>query len=423
MMQNDGLQALLAAPSWWQLQSSQTAAPAASLPADSDLVVVGGGITGLSAALSALEHGFSATLLESAALGSGASGRNSGFVVPVPGRHSPASLRRHLGSLAQPYLARLAQSARTLLAFPGAQGENAGWMLPCGTEDKPDAEARARDWTAYGIQADYLDAEQLAERLGTSRYRYALNFRQGGQLDPLALAQSMAAACRNLGGGVVTHCPALSFRRAERGGYRVLTPQGEIVARRLLVAGNCYGEGPCRPPGAVMTLILGVFALSPDAAARCLPQGIPFSDGYKDMWFFRRLAGNRLMTGLFALPGQSGTTDCERLLRQRIHHTFGTASGALLQMWAGRIGLTRHALPHLHCPDEALAYWHGCNGRGLALSHALGSNLALRLLRDEAPVLPASRAWPQPAGDAMRWMAQLLVARDRRRRTVSLAKH
>lgn len=425
-MHNNELATLLAAPSWWQVQQSEIIEPETSLPNQSDLVVVGGGITGLSAALSALKNGFSVTLLEGASIGTGATGRNSGFIVPVPGRHTPASLQQHLGMQTQPYLAVLSNSAQTLLAFSKARGNSSGWILPYGQADKSKVQTTIHDWMTLGVQADYLDGEQLSIRLGTDIYTCAIDFCQGGQVDPFALAQAMVDECHHLGGTVITHCPALKFIRTPQGSYRVQTPQGEIAAYRLLVAGNCYGDGPCKTyqsTGATMVMILAVFELSPEDAVRCLPQGVPFSDSYKDMWFFRRVEDNRLMTGMFALPGQNQITDCERILQQRITTTFNVASSTLLHMWAGRIGLTHHALPYLHCPDDALAYWTGCNGRGLALSHALGSNLALRLLQRKALILPQSRAWALPAATAMRWLAQLLVARDRRRRTIFLPEY
>ncbi|MGA9618089.1 MAG: FAD-dependent oxidoreductase [Serratia proteamaculans] len=423
-MHSAGVKALLSEPSWWQTRDWRRAVPPAALPTASDLVVIGGGITGLSAALTALDQGYSVTLLERAELGSGATGRNSGFVVPIPGRHTPASLQQRLGVQAQPYIAALAHSAEALLAFPHAQGQTSGWVLPYGKAARSGVMAAARDWTAWGIHADVLEREQLPDYLGTNQYHCAINFRQGGQLNPLALVQSMGEVCRSKGGMVIECCPALAFTRTSAG-YRVQTPQGEIAAGRLLVAGNAYGHGPCkaqRPSGAGMVLMLGVFDLPPEAAAHCLPRGIPFSDAHKDMWFFRRLDGSRLMTGLFALPWQSSAADSERMLRKRILTAFGTEAGALLQLWGGRIGLTHHALPHLCCPNDSLAYWTGCNGRGLALSHALGSMLAQRLLQGRALDLPLSSPWPLPAGAAMRWLAQTLVVRDRRRRTRLLLK-
>lgn len=410
-MPDDGLKQWLAAPSVWQLDAGEAPRQDTPLPRRVDLAVLGAGLGGLSAALHGLEAGCSVCVLEAQRVGAGASGRNSGFVVPAPSRQTPASLERLLGEAAGPFVRGLQEAGTRLLQGPGASAVQ-GWAQPWDGEVDPAAVVRlADDWRRLGVEARAADRDALQARIGTDRYAGGLCFERGGQIDPYAAAQGLAERVRQAGGSLVEGCPALTLRpRGE--GYLIRTPQGDLLADRVLVAGNAYGrEASATTRRAISPLALVLATFAGDVPG----EPLPFSDNRKDMWFFRRLADGRLLTGCFALPGLD-RRQCEALLGQRIRHLYGVEPGPLQHVWAGWVGLTLNALPRIESRDARLLHWSGCNGRGLALSSLMGRLLVERLLGGDGLGLPPAAPSPWQGMPLLGWLGRLAIALDRRRR-------
>ncbi|WAH57722.1 FAD-binding oxidoreductase [Pseudomonas silvicola] len=409
-MVDAALQALLDAPSAWQgsVPGGRGAGP---LPAHSDMVVVGGGIGGLSAALHALRRGCSVTVLEAGELGAGASGRNSGFVVPVPARHGPDTLNALLGDAAGPYARALQQAARQALSRGGPQVVRQGWLQPFAQPPLGSLRHLARQWQALGIDAECVEGQRLGALAGTRYYPEALLFKGGGGVDPLALLHQLADAVMALGGCIVEQCSALNT--TVRGqGVTVHTPQGDIRAGRVLLAANAYGTGASqatrRPIGRI-ALGLGTFTcedLPPETA--CLP----FSDARKDMWFCRRLTGNRLITGAFILPGAGGAAAAAGLMSERLQALFGPGPWTPGQLWAGYVGVTRTGMPVVRQHGPRIIRWSGCNGRGIALSSLMAQRLVDHLMGEPMPTLPQATF---NSALLVRWLAHSVIQRDRRR--------
>lgn len=410
-MPDDCLKKWLVAPSVWQVDANEVPLQNTTLPRRVDLVIMGAGLSGLSAALHGLEAGCSVCVLEAHRVGTGASGRNSGFVVPAPSRQTPARLERLLGEAAGPFVRGLQDASTQLLQFQSAT-EIHGWAQPWDGNVDPAALARlASDWRQLGVEARAANRDDLLARIGTDRYAGGLCFARGGQIDPYAAAQGLAERVRHAGGTVVESCPALTLR-PQGESYLIRTPQGELLADRVLVAGNAYGHeasAATRRAVSPLALVLATFACSAPG------ESLPFSDNRKDMWFFRRLADGRLLTGCFALPGLDRRR-CEALLAQRIRHLFGVEPGPLQHVWAGWVGLTPNALPWIKSRNARLLHWSGCNGRGLALSSLMGRLLVDRLLGGDCVGLPLAAPSPWQGMALLGWIGRLAIALDRRRR-------
>jgi sarcosine oxidase len=420
-MPEKNLSRLLTAPSVWQAEWPCKTVRSALLPYDSDVVVIGAGIGGLAAALQALDAGCSVTVLEALQIGTGGSGRNSGFVVPVPSRHTPQSLRQCLGDGAGPFARALQRVGSDVLSWSSAAPHQSGWMQPWVNRCAPQMQAIAQGWKNLGINVEIVDRERMERDLGTAHYCAGLCYPEGGVVNPFALVQAMANDVASRGGRIVEGCPALQIN-AHATHVSITTPLGELKGNRVLVAGNAYGveaSHMTRKAVSPISLILATFAMTEDE-----PEvgAMPFSDNRKDMWFFRKLERSRVLTGCFALPLVQSVNQCSALLKERLHMIYAKHPGELEHLWAGWVGLTHNAMPVVESPDERIISWSGCNGRGLALSTLMGRTLTDRLLGKDSLSLPFPSSCYWQKGGVLGWMAQTLIAMDRykQRRTFAL---
>lgn len=415
-MHSPGLRELLTAPSCWQAQLACRQIHSAPLPLETDVAVIGAGLGGLAAAQRALEAGLSVTVLEANQVGSGGSGRNSGFVVPVPARHTPDSLNRCAGSGTGALMAALQEAVQGVFErVPSALRR--GWLQPFTSAASTQVRTLAAGWRALGVDVDVLEDEALAQAIGTARYTTALHFPNGGAIDPMALLRQLANAIHHQGGSLIEHCPVV---RITPKGHRVTleTPAGCLNAGRVFIAGNAYGTGASRMTRRAvgpLPLTLATFTLPRPGA--CSP--LPFSDTHKDMWFARWLDARTVLTGCFALPLQRSPKTCSDLLQARLEGLYGYRPAAPRQQWAGWVGLTPDGLPKVHDDAGRVLSWSGCNGRGIALSLMMGRTLMDQLCGLAGPRLPlAGLGWPP--GNVLAWLAQAVIARDRYRQRRTL---
>ena len=416
-MHNQAISEMLAAPSCWQKQLPCRTARAGNLPFESDVVIVGAGIGGLAAAVRALESGFSVTVLEGGEVGSGASGRNSGFVVPIPSRHSPESLQHLLGEDTAPFLAALCETAQAVFEYAPPDLTIKGWVQPMVGAARDGTSELAKNWMRLGVKVEPMESETLEAALGTTEYAEGLHFSDAGAINPLAFVYQLADTVNRKGGHIIERCTALDVRPQERW-ITVQTQRGEIRAGRVFIAGNAYGSAASlktRRAISPLALTLATFAVPQLYRAERL---LPFSDNRKDMWFARRLGPTKLLTGCFALPLQRSLA-CSALLQDRIKRLYGTVVKEPEHQWAGWVGLTPDGMPKIHHHDERIIGWSGCNGRGIALSMLMGRTLMDRLCGGNGLHLPLSSSTFK-AGNALTWLAQMIIALDRRkqRRTV-----
>ncbi len=213
--------------------------------AEADVVIIGAGFTGLSAALHLREAGVEVAVIEAAEPGWGASGRNNGQVIPTLSRPDPDDIVARHGAPGERFVAMLRDSANALFDLARryqiqAEQEQTGWIQPVHSPGRIRiAERRVRQWSARGASVELLSRAQMQAMLGSDAWYGGFWNRSGGHVNPLALARGMARAVRDRGGRIFARSPAKSFeRRGNR--WIVKTASGEISGRALIVATNAY---------------------------------------------------------------------------------------------------------------------------------------------------------------------------------------
>ena len=373
-----------------------------------DVAIVGAGYLGLSTALHLAEQGARVVVVEAREPGFGASGRNTGFVVPsfvTP--IGPREVEAALGGARAERLCRLVGGAgervfelvrKHRIACDATQ---AGWLQPAHARARLDLlERRQGDWVRHGKSLVLVDRDETARLTGLGSYHGALLDPSGGHVNPLGYARGLARAALAAGAEIRIAAPVTDIRGGRRG-WVLETPRGRIVAERALLATNAL-TGPLAPRVArsVVPLVVHQIAtrpIDPVNRGRILPGNHSLSDTRRDIFALRWTSEGRLVTGGTAALGAGAPGRLRRSLVRRLGRLVPIAGRVEVEYaWRGLICLTRDFLPRVFEVDRGLFAAVGCNGRGLALSTALGGELAAFLASGDPAALPVPIARPAP---------------------------
>src|SRR5436305_3518972 len=184
-----------------------------------DVVIIGGGFTGLSAALHLREAGVEVALVEAMEPGWGASGRNNGQVIPTLSRPDPEEIVARHGAAGERFVTLLRDSASTLFDLArryqiNAEQEQTGWVQPVHSPGRIKiAERRVRQWSKYGAPVELLSRERTRDMLGSDAWFGGFWNKSGGHINPLALTRGLARAVLDSGGRIYVRSPAIRFSR------------------------------------------------------------------------------------------------------------------------------------------------------------------------------------------------------------------
>ncbi|MGY8678243.1 FAD-dependent oxidoreductase [Bradyrhizobium sp. UFLA05-153] len=396
-----------------------------------DVVVVGGGFTGLSTALHLREAGVDVAIVEAAEPGWGASGRNNGQVIPTLSRPDPEDIIARHGAVGERFVHLLRDSASTLFEVARRYGieaeqEQAGWVQPVHSPGRIKiAERRVRQWSKFGAPVELLSREQVRDMLGSEAWYGGFWNRTGGHINPLALARGLARSVLGLGARIYARSPAVSFER-RNDKWVVKTEKGEISGRALVMATNAYSSEFSKqlvPDIAhevmpVLSWQMVTQPLSDNVRKTIIAARQAMSDTHGELYFARYDARNRLVTGGAVIgPGNKAerlkARVAERL--QRLWPQIGEVN--FDYVWNGYVGMTSDFLPRIHKLGPDAYGWTGCNGRAVALTIPLGDQLAkaVRGVPDGELALPLTNPVPIPAHGLMRKLAPLMLLVYRRR--------
>jgi len=373
-----------------------------------DVAIIGGGITGLSAALTLAELGVAVVVLEAASVGTGAVGRSCGLVnagMWVP----PEQIRRTLGPIhGDRLLDLLGQAPQQVFGLIAKHGIDCD-PAPLGTlqcaVDKAGMTAiaaREKSWRKIGADVVLLDATETARRVGTTRFVGALLDRRTGTVQPLAYARGLARAAASAGATIFDHSPVTGFERRDDK-WMCRTATGELLARQLLVATDTYSrtndfniksEFVDLPYFNVATEPLGAERL-----AQVLPSGQAVTDTRKVLSSYRLDRDGRLIigsVGSLSTPGSAAHKDWAVRAMARLFPALGDVR--LEHAWWGRIGMTGSHLPAIHALGPGAIAVGGYNGRGIAAGTVFGEAVAHHLAgRTSAAALPVPMTPLRPA--------------------------
>ncbi|MES2434388.1 MAG: FAD-binding oxidoreductase [Pseudomonadota bacterium] len=384
-----------------------------------DVCIVGGGYTGLSAALHLAEKGYDVVLLEAHKLGFGASGRNGGQVGSGQ-RQDQDWIEKAVGVQTAHKLWDLAEESKALVKNL-IQTHNIPVTFHPGIAHACWTDAQVRDSHAYAekLQRDYgynhlepLDQSGIQALIGSKAYKGGEIDRDAGHLHPLNYALGLARAAAKSGARLhemseVTHIDHGTTAT-------VHTATGHVKAKHLILAGNGYlGDLAPKVAAKVMPINNFILATEPlgDRAKDILSQPVAVADTKFVVNYWRLSEDNRLLFG----GGES--------YGYRFPDIINTVSKPMLEIypqlrgtkidyaWGGTLAITMNRMPCFTRPAPNTLSASGYSGHGVAMATLAGKILA------EATAAQSERfdlmaSLPQqrfPGGAALRWPLLVLA--------------
>jgi gamma-glutamylputrescine oxidase len=384
-----------------------------------DVCVIGGGFTGVSAALHLATAGARVLLIEAQTIGYGASGRNGGQI-HTGLRQNQQSLERWLGKGHARQLWDLSEESKALVRELVTRYE-----IDCSMKDgliiaaddkgavKPLAEDTAYLQTHYGYaQARMLSHSESVAMLGTAVYPAARFDAGGGHMQPLAFVRGMSRAAETAGVHIYEKTRARRIESNHRGA-RIVCDTGAIDAGHVILACDALSADivPELAPyiAHVESFMTATTPLDEDLYAAILPSNAAVADTRHVLDYYRKSADRRM---LFAGRESYLTVpkDVASVVRPRMERVYPALKNIPIEFaWRGTVGVTRTRMPHFGRLSPRTVFAHGYSGQGVALANLAGKILAEAVLGrperfDVFASVPAQRF---PGGA---WMRKPLVA-------------
>ncbi|OCW56149.1 NAD(P)/FAD-dependent oxidoreductase [Hoeflea olei] len=389
-------------------------------PASADVVIIGGGFTGLQAAYHLAAAGKDVVLIEAARFGDGASGRNGGQL-GTGQRAWVEELEADFGRDTAALQLAVAERAKAhLTGFAAAHGIDADFRpgqisAAHKTAYVKDYRNHVRTMTEdYGYQGlTFLDREALANKLGTTRYHGGIHDSATGHINPLKYVVGLARAAATAGARLHENTWAKAISSAG-GKVTVKTDAGDITAGRALIACNAYIAGLEPVTSAhvmpIRSFIGATVPLGSDSPV--IPGGESVDDSRFVVRYFRKSADGRLLFGGREAYTSDNPTDISKHIRKQIAELYPALGDVeITHAWGGSVGITLSRRPFVREVMPNVTSIGGFSGHGVMLSNYCGKLYADHVLggSEDLEAMRALNIGPFPGGARFRKPLLLLA--------------
>lgn len=377
-----------------------------------DVAVVGGGFTGLSAALALARRGASVAVLEAGRVAAGASGRNGGHVnngtaVDFGGLVTRLGLDRaralyHAYDDAVDTVERIVREHQISCDF-----RRSGKIKLAARPEH--YEKIARGFEQLHREADseteLVPPARIREEVGSDAFHGGLLYRKSAQMHMGRFGKGLAEAAQKHGARIFENAPVTALARVRGAEHRVSTPRGSLTARQVLLATGPSMRGPFfHFPRRIIPIGSFIIATEPLEAARLdaiMPTRRTATTTKNIGNYFRVAPDNRLIFGgraRFALSNPTSDLKSGRILERTLHAVFPQLGAVRIDYcWGGIIDLTADRLPRAG-EHEGLFYAMGFSGHGAQMSVHMGERMAAVMGGDMAANPLAGLPWPAVPG-------------------------
>ncbi len=353
-----------------------------------DVVIIGGGFTGVASAVELAERGLKVALIETHKIGWGASGRNGGQVTSsLSGDEAMRKqMRQSLGTQVDDFIWRLRWRGQEIIESRVARygidcdlkhGHLHAAMKPAHMNELRSFHDKAQR-RGLGDSVTLLDRAEVRNHLASEQYLGALKNTRNLHLHPLNLCIGEARAAEGLGVQIFEHSEVLEIVHGER--PAVITAQGRVNAKQVMLAGDVYHAlEPKKLKGKIFPAMGGIVTTAPlgDLARQLNPQDLAVYDCRFVLDYYRMTADGRLLFGGGANYSGRDSRDIAGELRPCIERTFPQLKGVDIEyQWSCAMGIVVNRIPQLGKLSSNVWYCQGYSGHGIATSHIMGEIMA-----------------------------------------------
>ncbi len=369
---------------------ASTPAPASYAPlrgeVRADVCVIGGGISGLSAALHLRERGYSVALLEAKHLGFGGSGRSGGQSI-FGYACEMSTLEKAVGAADARRMWEVSMEGmnlqRELIARHAIDCDYVAGHMIVGLKRRHDDALRAE---AEHLAAKYdyhslrfIDRDETRQIIASDRYTSGLYDSNGGHLHPYRYTLGLGAAAAAAGAAIHEDSWVTRIDIAQNAGADnvVHTAQGSVRAPHLLVAGGAL-LGRLVPQLARKLMAIGTYIaatqpLGEERARALIRNQAAVADMNWILDYFRVLEDHRLLFGGRVSYSGIDPFDSARVLRKRIAAVFPQLTDARVEYaWGGYLDITPNRAPHFGRLGPSAYFVQGLSGHGMVIAGIAG---------------------------------------------------
>ncbi len=354
-----------------------------------DVVVIGAGFTGLSAAQALGKRGASVTVVDAGRVGGGASGRNGGQVNTGVAQDFVA-LAAQLGiERASACYRAFADAVDTVERLIREEQIDCNYIATGKLKlaSKPHHLAhleKTADLIRRTVDTDIelIDGERIRSEVQSDSFHGGLLQRHGGQMHMGKFTVGLAEAAVRYGAKLYENAAVTSITK-DGGGHRVVTARGEVRAKQVLIATGPSRHGPFgwyrRRLAPVGSFIVVTEPLPPELLAKVLPNRRAYTTTRLMHNYFRVTPDSRLLFGgraRFTASERPSDAKSGRILQQGLAAMFPMLASARIDYcWGGLVDMSVDRLPHAGQHD-GIYFSMGYSGHGTQMSTHMGQVMA-----------------------------------------------
>ncbi|WP_406226766.1 NAD(P)/FAD-dependent oxidoreductase [Pseudomonas siliginis] len=349
-----------------------------------DVVIIGGGFTGVATAVELAEKGLKVAIVESHKIGWGATGRNGGQVTgSLSGDGAMRKqMRAKLGDDVDDFIWHLRWRGHEIIRqrvdkyaiqCDLKHGHlHAAYKASHMVDLRKDYDEAVR--RGLGDEVSLLDRSQVRDLLQSELYHGAIKNTRNMHLHPLNLCLGEARAAESLGALIFENSEVLEIIHGDTPGVR--TAHGQIDASQVMLAGDVYHKlEPGQLKGKIFPAMGGIVTTAPlgDLAQQINPEDLAVYDCRFVLDYYRLTADGRLLFGGGANYSGKDSRDIAAELRPCIERTFPALKGVPIDyQWSCAMGIVINRIPQLGKLSDNVWYCQGYSGHGIATTHIMG---------------------------------------------------
>ncbi len=388
---------------WLETVTAPPAPPARNLPDSADVVVVGAGFCGLSAARTLAKRGVNVAVLEAETCGWGASSRNGGMVLTGMKLPAPMLIKRYGRETVRKMYAASLESIDCVEQIVREENIDCNFSR-CGhlevacKQSHFDGyeESAALIKSEFNHELRIIPKSELRTEIGSDIYFGGMVDETSAGLNPARYVAGLAHAAHRAGACLLDHTRVTSIKQEIDNGarkFRVQTSKGAVTAREVILASGAYTTEATpalrKKIIPIGSYIIATEVLSADLARELSPRNRMIYDSKHFLYYYRLTPDNRMLFGgraAFFPETESTVRQSAEILRHGMIGVYPQLRDVKVEFgWGGTLDFTLDVMPHAGKIDD-MYFAAGFAGHGVAAATWSGAKLAAQICGDPADI-------------------------------------